>query len=492
MHADEMGDPVLLPEAVRLAERFAAARARHGRIMLHPMGGSEIGIAGMLNAAGFRLVDYVAPERPAQPDDFVLEPGAAGGIGLAFGAFKALQLLSAEAAGGLSDFVAFDLETTDNDADSAEIVEIAAARVRDWKVVDEFHTLVRPRIAIAAGATRTHGYVESDVAEAPAFDEVWPRFRAFVGSDTLIAHNGNQFDFPILYRLARETGAEAEFVTYDTLPLARWLRLGSAKLQMLAERFGVDPGDPHKALSDVRTLVGVFAKLEEEKIARARRVGLANVLDHLAIALALSDPETLTDEATLLLDIGRAHALGRYTTCLDFYAGERPRTGGTAATVDELIERLGGHALMQRVRAEKRPSERYPAAMARVRRLMEGLPDGDLELQIEEFLGRVALSRSDGPIAEAGRVNLLTLHATKGLEFSRVYIVGTEDTELPGGPGDRAPRPAELEEARRLLYVGMTRARDRLVLTRTEVRGGRPTGGHRFLEEMGLTPEAGS
>jgi superfamily I DNA/RNA helicase len=147
---------------------------------------------------------------------------------------------------------------------------------------------------------------------------------------------------------------------------------------------------------------------------------------------------------------------------------------------------------MLKIRTEKRPAERYPAAMARVRRLMEGLPEGDLELQIEEFLGRVALSRSDGPIAEAGRVNLLTLHATKGLEFSRVYVVGAEDAELPGGPGDRALREPELEEARRLLYVGMTRARDRLMLTRTETRGGRPTGGHRFLEEMGLTPEAGS
>jgi superfamily I DNA/RNA helicase len=47
---------------------------------------------------------------------------------------------------------------------------------------------------------------------------------------------------------------------------------------------------------------------------------------------------------------------------------------------------------------------------------------------------------------------------------------------------------AELEEARRLLYVGMTRAKDRLVVSRAAVRRGIPTGGHRFLEEMGLVP----
>ncbi|MEE8361969.1 MAG: 3'-5' exonuclease, partial [Gemmatimonadales bacterium] len=44
----------------------------------------------------------------------------------------------------------------------------------------------------------------------------------------------------------------------------------------------------------------------------------------------------------------------------------------------------------------------------------------------------------------------------------------------------------EIEEARRLLYVGMTRARDRLVLTRAEVRNGKPSGGERFLEEIGV------
>jgi superfamily I DNA/RNA helicase len=50
------------------------------------------------------------------------------------------------------------------------------------------------------------------------------------------------------------------------------------------------------------------------------------------------------------------------------------------------------------------------------------------------------------------------------------------------------PTQAEIEEARRLLYVGMTRAKDRLVLSRAGARRGNPTGGHRFLDEMGLVP----
>jgi DNA helicase-2/ATP-dependent DNA helicase PcrA len=87
-------------------------------------------------------------------------------------------------------------------------------------------------------------------------------------------------------------------------------------------------------------------------------------------------------------------------------------------------------------------------------------------------------------------VNLLTLHSTKGLEFSRVYIVGVEDAELPGGSPTTGPKREEIEEARRLLYVGMTRTKDRLVLTRVATRIGKPTRGHQFLDEMGLRPES--
>jgi superfamily I DNA/RNA helicase len=67
--------------------------------------------------------------------------------------------------------------------------------------------------------------------------------------------------------------------------------------------------------------------------------------------------------------------------------------------------------------------------------------------------------------------------------------VGAEDAQLPGGSPSTGPKPEEIEEARRLLYVGMTRTIDRLVLTRTASRGGKPTGGHRFLDEMQLAVE---
>jgi superfamily I DNA/RNA helicase len=156
--------------------------------------------------------------------------------------------------------------------------------------------------------------------------------------------------------------------------------------------------------------------------------------------------------------------------------------------VDEIIDRLGGAKLMVKIRSEKTAAQRYPNAMLRLRRLVAEIPPGPLDGQLATFLERAVLSKQDGVEAEMGRVNLLTLHSTKGLEFSRVYIVGAEDTELPGGSPTQGPRPEEIEEGRRVLYVGMTRSKDRLVLTRVKARRGKPTGGHRFLDEMGIIP----
>jgi len=211
-----------------------------------------------------------------------------------------------------------------------------------------------------------------------------------------------------------------------------------------------------------------------------------NLLDYLGLALALAPDDPSSDERRILFGLARYYALGRYSDCLEFYATERERTGAEAPSVEAVIERLGGKALMAHLRAEPEPAHRYPAALARLRALMDG--DAALTLQdgIARLLERVALSTSAGVEVDPQRVNLLTLHSTKGLEFTRVYVVGVEDFQLPGYYAAIENRVDEIQEARRLLYVGMTRARDRLVLTRVDRRFGQDAGGSAFLDEMGL------
>ena len=107
---------------------------------------------------------------------------------------------------------------------------------------------------------------------------------------------------------------------------------------------------------------------------------------------------------------------------------------------------------------------------------------------LAEFLERVSLvaDSDELPDQDTGVVTLMTLHTAKGLEFPVVFVTGWEDGMFPHmrALGD----PAELNEERRLAYVGITRARERLYLSRAKVRSswGQPmlNPESRFLREI--------
>jgi DNA polymerase III epsilon subunit family exonuclease len=480
---DELSDPAEFEEVEVVAKRLKEAVDFGRTVWIPRMGGCEIAIKGLLAGAGINRVQLggISPDGAVSLGNSDLPT-----LGIALGVFKAVQLMRSSAfTNHFRDFTAIDVETTDRDIGRAELVEIAATRVRNGRIVDEFHRLIKPRVPISMGARGVHGYTEFDLADAPYFEEVWPEFREFCGRDVLVAHNGYHFDFPIIRRMAKDLG-DTKLSTYDTLVLARELHSGGARLEDLCNVYGVTKGRLHHALDDTRALAKVFLCLGDTKVARARKTALDNLLDFVSMALALSDESTLCDEAKRLAGLIKIYPLGRYSSCLEFYRAEceKCHDSGTAS-VDDLIKRLGGHRLMENLRADKTADDRYPGAMNRLRPLIDLFGGKPLGEQICGFLERVALSKMDGIEADDTRVNLLTLHSTKGLEFSRVYIVGAEDVTFQV---DRTPGTKDLEEARRLMYVGITRTKDRLVFTRVNERSGKPSGGHRFLEEMGLQP----
>jgi DNA helicase-2/ATP-dependent DNA helicase PcrA len=93
----------------------------------------------------------------------------------------------------------------------------------------------------------------------------------------------------------------------------------------------------------------------------------------------------------------------------------------------------------------------------------EFIPAGDSP-SLTQFLDQVALiSDADAVDEEQGAVTLMTLHIAKGLEFPNVFMVGMEEGLLPHARS--IDDPDELEEERRLCYVGMTRAKDHLTLS---------------------------
>jgi DNA helicase-2/ATP-dependent DNA helicase PcrA len=138
--------------------------------------------------------------------------------------------------------------------------------------------------------------------------------------------------------------------------------------------------------------------------------------------------------------------LGVYLPKLQAQAGEYP--------VADLIDSVVGFFQRELAREfSEAQSERF----ARLRR--RALPFG---VDLRGFLEATLLQHeTDHYDPRADRVTLMTLHAAKGLEFPVVFMVGCEETLLPY---TLAGRESDVEEERRLFYVGMTRAQQRLIL----------------------------
>ena len=119
--------------------------------------------------------------------------------------------------------------------------------------------------------------------------------------------------------------------------------------------------------------------------------------------------------------------------------------------------------------------------------VMAELERGDEEGSLEAFLEKVSLV-TDVDLYEdkENRVSLMTLHCAKGLEFPVVFIVGMEEGLFPHYR--RGEGIEDLEEERRLCYVGITRAKEKLYLSRAEKRStfgvGRANLASRFLDEL--------
>ena len=144
------------------------------------------------------------------------------------------------------------------------------------------------------------------------------------------------------------------------------------------------------------------------------------------------------------------------------------RSPGDAATLPELIRFL----LDRTGYIKALETEGSPEAFSRIENLKElANAAHDAEVRGEtlgEFLDHAALASDTDQFDPDARVTLMTLHAAKGLEFPLVFLAGLEEGLFPHSR--ILNNPDELEEERRLCYVGMTRAMNSLVLTRAHYR----------------------
>jgi DNA helicase-2/ATP-dependent DNA helicase PcrA len=193
---------------------------------------------------------------------------------------------------------------------------------------------------------------------------------------------------------------------------------------------------------------------------QARLIGHANTIGATVWEVA-AEPEKVPGLAT-----AATKAVGRFMSVMERL---RERVEGGAGVGDLLAETLEETGYTEALQAERTVESQV--RLENLEELVGVAREYDAtaeEGSVEEFLQQIALfSEQDKLQDEQGLVTLMTLHNAKGLEFGTVFLIGLEDGVFPHS---RSIESGDLEEERRLAYVGMTRAKRELYLTYARTR----------------------
>ena len=366
-----------------------------------------------------------------------------------------------------ADMIVYDLETIDNNPKTAEVIEICANRLSAiGSDLESYHQYVKPTGRIPKSSTAIHGIDNETVADEPSIEIVLPQFLSFVQDRILIGHNIAEFDNLVLERdLGRYLKRGLSNPFYDTLLTAQRLYpRESCSLEALVNKFNIEHNTLHQAIEDVRVNRHVFDELIKEDLRRRELKSLPELLPLVAVGILAAQggqqdigiSDDMPDGTPAFYQ-----AAGRYCRIhqpdLDQLTVDLQPT--EQQLVEESIEKLS------RTRIEESTEDRdWEARRARFMNGVLHFEDISVETSLTNFLDYQKLINSADEVeVETDKITLMTLHAAKGTEFPVVIILGMEDGTFPIRRRDQPL--SELEEERRLFYVGMTRAQERLYLT---------------------------
>jgi len=265
-------------------------------------------------------------------------------------------------------------------------------------------------------------------------------------------HHGEDFDWSdmaVFYRVHSQSRALEEAL----------VRVGIPYRVVAGTRF-YDRREIKDAIAYVRAVFNPTDEVSVKRVINTPRRGLGQVsmgrLDDWAARNGVGFDQALAHHAQAGLS---AKASAGVKAFLAMAEAIRDRCSEPAAVIEETLTQSGYlHEL---------EDERTLEAETRLENIHELIDMAYEHDTVEEFLERVSLVNETDDLADPdtdpSAVSLMTLHAAKGLEFGAVFITGMEDGVLPHMRA--LTEPAELEEERRLAYVGMTRAMRRLHLS---------------------------
>ena len=349
--------------------------------------------------------------------------------------------------------VVFDVETTGLDRERDEVIEIAARRLEQGKIADEFHAFLRNSKPVGSSES-VHGFSDAFLStNGEDAAEVFGRFFEWCKDSIMVGHNV-AFDIDMIGAHADKLGVDPQvFEWFDTLNMAhRFIPQKQYRLIDLAKSLNLEHAPTHQATDDVLCTVELLQKLIPmlKKDAAQRRILVSKhgkpfwmvanqIKDWRTKMLKLRPPELLN------------HIL-----------------------VDSGLDELYSDKAMRTMNLEQ---------LRQVFKFRD-VPNLHPETSLREIIKFATLAKNIDFLADTdNRVPIITIHQAKGLEFDIVFIAGAVDGEFPNY---FAVRDNQLEEEKRMFYVALTRAKKQLYITgfKSNTRGQslRPS---RFIQMMG-------
>lgn len=339
--------------------------------------------------------------------------------------------------------VVYDTETTGLDLERDQAFQISAIRLGpDGEITDTLDQMMIPMVEICAAAQATHHQTIETIRERGGISirEGLQNFLDFCQGSVLVGHNNLGFDSPLIRRQLLENGLPLPDILaeYDTLVLARQLLPKSVnyKLETLCDRFGIVNEAAHDALGDITATGKVLSRFLSDQVI----------------------PQTMARMRVLEEYRPKFEKLHEFLQKLRTAYLQRNDISGMTRAIAEVCK--------------TRSDNREESSLLVLEDFLYSVDHSEVKdgiLYLRDMIRDSALSGSqiDLLIRKLRKIPIITVHQSKGCEFDTVIIGDADDSSFPSY---QAQKNNSEEEGKRVFYVAISRAREKLILVSCSVK----------------------